>query len=151
MTVDGVSVDPAERYAYRGYMLSGVPNFAFAFGYVNASWTLRADLSSRSVCKLLSYMDAHGYTKAAPTMGAAPMSARPILDLSAGYIQRGAGQLPKQGPRAPWRLRQNYVLDSLTTRFGAMGQAMTFTSTPRPTPTRSRAVTRVGSTGSATG
>jgi hypothetical protein len=132
MTVDGASIDPAERYAYRGYMLSGVPNFAFCMGYVNASWTLRADLSSRSVCKLLNHMDAHGFVTGVPTVGPMPADAPPIFDLTAGYIRRGAGQMPKQGPKAPWRFRQNYLLDSLTARFGAMDDAMTFSPAPQP-------------------
>ena len=107
-------------------MLSGVPNFAFCMGYVNASWTLRADLSSRSVCKLLKHMDAHGYAKAVPTAVAVPADARPIFDLAAGYIRRGADDMPKQGLKAPWRFRQNYLLDAFTTRFGAMDEAMAF-------------------------
>jgi monooxygenase len=144
MTVDGVAVDPAQRYAYRGFMLSGVPNFAFCMGYVNASWTLRADLSSKSVCKLLNHMDAHGYATAAPKSMTVAAGARPLFDLAAGYIRRGGGdQMPKQGPGGPWRFRQNYLLDAFTARFGAMDQAMEYRVAPQGDSTRSRSVAAV--------
>ena len=98
LTVDGAKVEPGNTYVYRAHMLDGVPNLAICVGYINASWTLRADLTSRSVCKLLNYMDAHGYTSATPTVDVAAMGeSRPLLDLDAGYIRRGADQLPKQG------------------------------------------------------
>jgi monooxygenase len=127
MTVDDVKVDPGATFMYRGFMLSGIPNFAFCLGYTNASWTLRADLSSRSVCKLLNLMEARGYVKAVPTVDETTLVPKPFFDLEAGYIRRGAAQLPKQGGAAPWRLRQNYVLDALTARFGNVDEAMEFT------------------------
>lgn len=130
ITVDGAEIDPAATYTYRGYMLSGVPNLAICVGYINASWTLRADLTSRSVCTLLNFMAARGYAKAVPTVDGATMEPRPILDLDAGYVRRGAGAMPQQGSKSPWHVRQNYVLDALTTRFGDLDEAMTFSRAP---------------------
>ncbi len=131
ISVDGVRVDPGDTYTYRGYMLSGIPNFALCVGYTNASWTLRADLTSRSVCKLLNYMDAHAYVKAVPTVDESTIEPRPLLGLNSGYIRRAAGVLPRQGSRDPWNLRQNYVLDAFTTRFGDLSEDMTFTRRAR--------------------
>ena len=126
LTVDGRRIDPSDTFTYRGYMLSGIPNFALCVGYTNASWTLRADLTSRSVCKLLNYMVDHGYDEAVPTVDASTIEARPLLGLSSGYIQRATGVLPRQGSRDPWNLRQNYVLDAFTTRFGDIKEDMVF-------------------------
>ncbi|GAA0505726.1 monooxygenase flavin-binding family protein [Paractinoplanes deccanensis] len=113
VSVDGTAVELGKRGAYRGLMLSGVPNLAYCIGYVNASWTLRADLSHRYVMKLLRHMDRHGLAVATP---AAPGgSGRPLLDLSSGYVQRALDDFPRQGDRAPWIVRQNYLRDVLTT------------------------------------
>ncbi len=131
ITVDGKRINPSDTYTYRGYMLSGIPNFALCVGYTNASWTLRADLTSRSVCKLLNHMDSQGYVKAVPTVDESTIEARPLLGLNSGYIQRATGVLPRQGSRDPWNLRQNYVLDAFTTRFGDVNEDMVFTRRPR--------------------
>jgi hypothetical protein len=92
-----------------------VPNFAYVIGYTNASWTLKADLVSEFVCRLLRHLRAEGYDAVVadrdPTM-----PEEPFLDFSSGYVQRSLHQLPKQGARAPWRLRQNYLRDVLTLR-----------------------------------
>jgi hypothetical protein len=102
-----------------------VPNLAICVGYTNASWTLRADLASRYVCRLLAHMDARGATSAVPR-AADPVSTRPLLDLSSGYVRRAAARMPKQGERAPWLLRQNYVLDLVSMRFGDPSRDMEF-------------------------
>ena len=107
--VEGARVDPAEQLVYKGLMLAGVPNLAWCVGYTNASWTLRADLSSRYVCRLLAYLDRSGFDVAVPVPVPVPQDGdgkrRPILDLTSGYIRRAASVLPKQGDRAPWMLR----------------------------------------------
>ena len=95
-------------------MITGLPNYAIAVGYSNASWTLRADLTSRLVCKVLHWMDEQGYKWVVPEP-TEPLEPRPLMDLQSGYIERAAGQLPHQGARAPWRMRQNYILDAATT------------------------------------
>lgn len=138
-TVDGRAVDLGDTWVYRGVMISGIPNLAMCVGYTNASWTLRADLSSRYVCRLLNYLDKHGHRSAAPaaTGGMAP---RPILDLTAGYVQRAAGAFPKQGNRHPWIMRHNYLLDAPSALFGSLSANMLFdapTSAPAEAPPES--------------
>jgi monooxygenase len=117
MAVDGTPVKLAERLAYKGAMYSDVPNLASAFGYTNASWTLKCDLTCDYVCRLLNHMRAHDYAWAVPRQRDPAMGAEPILSFTSGYVQRAIHDFPKQGERAPWRLRQNYVLDMADLRF----------------------------------
>jgi cation diffusion facilitator CzcD-associated flavoprotein CzcO len=126
MTVDGDVVEPGQTFVYKGLMLGNVPNLALCVGYTNASWTLRAELSSIYVCRLLEHMDRHGYRQCLPRPDEAILEPRPLLGLTSGYVQRATDQLPKQGSRAPWYLRQNYVLDVLTMKFGAVDDSMVF-------------------------
>jgi cation diffusion facilitator CzcD-associated flavoprotein CzcO len=112
LTVDGRPVDAGKLFTYKGLMFSGVPNLAWCVGYINNSWTLRADLASQYVCRLLNHMAAHGFATATPdAAGADPAQARPILNLTSGYVQRVIDKLPKQGAGRPWLARQNYPLD----------------------------------------
>ena len=113
-SVDGQPLDLADQFVLLGAMITGLPNYAIAVGYSNASWTLRADLTSRLVCKVLHWMDEQGYKWVVPEP-TEPLEPRPLMDLQSGYIERAAGQLPHQGARAPWRMRQNYILDAATT------------------------------------
>jgi cation diffusion facilitator CzcD-associated flavoprotein CzcO len=115
LTVDGSDVDLPSTVAYKGMMLSGVPNFALAVGYTNASWTLKCDLVATYVCRLLSYMDRHGYDAVTPV---APDTDDlvPLINLDSGYVRRSVDELPKQGPTTPWRLYQNYPRDVLLLR-----------------------------------
>jgi cation diffusion facilitator CzcD-associated flavoprotein CzcO len=126
LTVDGGPVDLAERVSYKGMMLSGVPNFSMVIGYTNASWTLKADLVSRYVCRLLQHLRAHGYVSATPV--APPEGGdEPFLDLASGYVRRSLADLPRQGARAPWRLHQNYLRDvALMRRAPLDDEGMTF-------------------------
>jgi cation diffusion facilitator CzcD-associated flavoprotein CzcO len=119
LTVAGQPVDPAQTVAYKGMMLSGVPNFALAVGYTNASWTLKCDLVCEYVCRLVNHLDRHGYQVCTPV---APPSGGlvPLLDLKSGYVLRSADRLPKQGAAAPWRLYQNYPRDLLLMRHGSL-------------------------------
>jgi monooxygenase len=124
VSVDGTKVDIGARTAYRGLMLDGVPNLAYCIGYTNASWTLRADLSSRYVARLLGHMARHGYTVATPkTPGG---QGRPLLDLSSSYVQRALEMFPRQGERDPWLVRQNYLRDVLASRRLDVSEDMTF-------------------------
>jgi cation diffusion facilitator CzcD-associated flavoprotein CzcO len=117
LSVDGKPVQVGDALVYKGMMLSDVPNMAWCVGYTNASWTLRADLSSRHVCRLLNFMDRNGYDQALPSPGLADPAdpgavvRRPLLGLSSGYVARAVDELPKQGSKAPWFLRQNYLLE----------------------------------------
>jgi cation diffusion facilitator CzcD-associated flavoprotein CzcO len=115
LTVDGAPVSLPDTVAYKGTMLSGVPNLALALGYTNASWTLRCDLIARYVCRLLRYLDRHGLDYAVPTAPAGAERA-PLIGLQSGYVRRSAADLPKQGAAAPWRAYQNYVKDRWTMR-----------------------------------
>jgi monooxygenase len=119
LEVDGEPVDVPRAMTYKGMMLSGVPNMAFTVGYTNASWTLKADLTSEYVCRLLRHMDAHGYRRCVPEVDPT-VTEEPLLDFTSGYVQRSLDQFPKQGSKEPWKLRQNYVFDIRTIRRGAI-------------------------------
>jgi monooxygenase len=126
-TVDGQAVELPKTMGYKGMMLSGVPNMAFAVGYTNASWTLKCDLTCEYVCRLLNYMDRHGYRQCTPRVTDPGITPQPFIDFSSGYVLRAIDQFPKQGSRAPWRLYQNYLLDVLTLRLGSLrDEAMEF-------------------------
>jgi len=110
LEVDGKRVEPSKTMVYRGMMCSDVPNMAFSTGYTNASWTLKCDLTSRFVCRLLNYMDKHGYARCTPKRDP-NVEEVPLINFSSGYVQRVIDQLPKQGSIVPWKLYQNYALD----------------------------------------
>jgi cation diffusion facilitator CzcD-associated flavoprotein CzcO len=120
LTVDGEDVVLPERLAYKGMMLSGVPNLAFTIGYTNASWTLKADLVAEYVCRLLAHMERNGHRQAMPVADDPAIERRPLLDFAAGYVQRSLHLFPKGGSRAPWRLGMSYAHDVLTLRHGGL-------------------------------
>jgi monooxygenase len=126
LVVDGTEVDFSERVAYKGMMLSGVPNMAMSLGYTNASWTLKCDLVAQHVCRLLDYMDRHGYAMCTPQGPDPSLPTEPLIDLKSGYVERAAGRLPKQGPSLPWRLHQSYFRDVRMLKRGPVGDSMTF-------------------------
>jgi monooxygenase len=119
IAVDGREVELSETMSYKGMMLSGVPNMALAVGYTNASWTLKCDLTHEYVCRLLNHMDEHGCRQCTPRRDPT-VAELPFIDFSSGYVQRSIDQFPKQGSKAPWRLHQNYALDIVSLRFGAL-------------------------------
>ncbi|MEW2379656.1 NAD(P)/FAD-dependent oxidoreductase [Micromonospora sp. NPDC047812] len=119
LTVDGTEVELPGTVAYKGMMLSGVPNFAMTLGYTNASWTLKADLVATYVCRLLRHLDRTGQQVVTP-LPPPDGELEPIIDLTAGYVLRSVDALPKQGARAPWRLHQNYPRDVLLMRHGRL-------------------------------
>jgi monooxygenase len=125
LTVDGEPVELAEKVAYKGMMLSGVPNFALAIGYTNASWTLKCDLVSEYVCRVLNELTRTGATVVTP-VPPPPGPREPLLNLESGYIRRGIDRLPRQGPRRPWRLNQNYAQDVLLFRHGPVTDDVVF-------------------------
>src|SRR4051812_5296778 len=132
LTVDGEPVELGKTLAYKGMMLSGVPNFALTIGYTNASWTLKADLVARYVCRLLNHLAATGQVKATPRPPAGTEATVPLVDLQSGYVMRSIDKLPKQGPAAPWRLYQNYPRDVLLMRYGPVDDDMAFDRAPAP-------------------
>ncbi len=116
LSVDGESVEVPKALVYRGMMLTGVPNMAFAFGYTNQSWTLAADLTAEQVCRLLGHMDRRGYGQCTPRNPEPDVRAVPFADLTSGYVLRAIDQFPKQGSKDPWRRRQNYWRDRRSVR-----------------------------------
>ncbi len=116
MTVDGAPVNPPEHVSYKGMMLNDVPNLVLSFGYTNASWTLKCDLTARYFCRLVRHMDGHGLDICVPRLPADGVERQPMLDFSSGYVQRAAASLPAQGTAPPWRVYQNYFRD-----FAALG------------------------------
>jgi cyclohexanone monooxygenase len=123
LTVDDQPVRANESLTYKGMMLSDVPNFAMAFGYTNASWTLKADLTAAYVCRLLRYMDRHGKAIAVPRKQP-DVQPQPFLSFTSGYVERAKDILPKQGTRAPWQVYQNYLQDLSVIRFGRMADGV---------------------------
>ncbi|WP_433620863.1 flavin-containing monooxygenase [Nocardia sp. CA-120079] len=109
LSVDGRPVSLPDTVVYKGMMLSDVPNFNLVIGYTNNSWTLKADLVSQSVARLLAHLDRCGYDHVRPRSEVT--GSRPFVDLHSGYVQRGIGAFPQQGDRTPWRLHQNYLFD----------------------------------------
>jgi monooxygenase len=135
VSLDGAQTDLTEAMTYKGMMLSEIPNFAFTLGYSNASWTLKADLTSEYVCRLLNHMDAHGYSQCVPRARGLAPSEEPVVTLKSGYVLRSLDLLPKQGPGDPWMLRMNYALDLRALRHGPLtDSAMEFSSSPARKP-----------------
>ncbi|MCR6475912.1 NAD(P)/FAD-dependent oxidoreductase [Variovorax sp. ZS18.2.2] len=130
LDVDGRRVDPAATFNYKGMMYSDVPNLASSFGYTNASWTLKCDLTCAYVCRVLNHMQKHGWRQCTPRNTDPHLAAEPWIDFSSGYVQRAAGKFPKQGARAPWRLYQNYARDLVMLRFGAVDDGVMEFSNP---------------------
>jgi cation diffusion facilitator CzcD-associated flavoprotein CzcO len=120
LVVDGAPVDLAKTMAYKGMMFSDVPNLASAFGYTNASWTLKCDLTAEYVCRLLKHMDQHGYAQCTPRVNDMEIIEEPALDFTSGYVLRALHTLPRQGSKTPWRVHQNYVKDLSMLRFGRL-------------------------------
>jgi len=128
---NGEPFDLTSLMTYKGLMFSGVPNFAITFGYTNASWTLKADLVSEFVCRLLNYMDANGFDTVEPQHPGDAVDELPFMDFNPGYFQRSMHLLPKSGSRAPWRLKQNYFFDMRMIRRGRVDdEALHFAKQP---------------------
>ena len=131
LTVDGRAIEPSKSLTYKGMMYSDVPNMATAFGYTNASWTLKCDLTCEYVCRMLNHMDENGYVSCVPRRDPSVGEA-PWVDFSSGYIQRAINKVPKQGDRMPWKLHQNYARDLLALRFGSLKDGvLEFSGKPR--------------------
>ncbi len=120
LSVDGRLVQPGAEFSYKGMMLSGVPNFAMAIGYTNASWTLKAELIARQVCRVLNHLRDARLDVCVPVHEGDRADSRPALDLASGYVQRAAHALPRQGTRKPWRIHQNYLRDLLALKFSRL-------------------------------
>lgn len=127
--IDGQPVPIPQSHVYKGMMLSNVPNLAFAVGYTNASWTLKADLSSQYFCRLMNYMNREGYSSCMPRVKG-DMQDEPLINFNSSYVVRSLDDLPKQGTRAPWKLYQNYLLDLMTLKYRSVTNSMEFKRPP---------------------
>lgn len=123
ISVDGAPFRPSESMSYKGMMLSGLPNCVMTFGYTNASWTLKADLTAAYVCRLLRYMDRKGVAIAVARREAG-VTPEPFLSFTSGYVQRAQNELPQQGSRRPWQVYQNYFQDMFTIRYGRIADGV---------------------------
>jgi len=129
LAIDGKPFEVTQSMGYRGIMLRDLPNLAAIVGYTNASWTLKADLSSEYFCRLINHLDAIGMRQCTPRQTDGSVKEEPFLNLNSGYIQRAADRMPKQGDRTPWKLYQNYALDLALLRFGKVEDGyLSFTS-----------------------
>ena len=120
LVVDGQVVDLSQKMAYKGMMYNDVPNLAQAFGYTNASWTLKCDLTSKYVCRLLKHMDRQGFASCTSRANDPTLERVPVLDFNSTYVLRVLDQLPSQGSKHPWRLHQNYFKDLSMLRYGKL-------------------------------
>ena len=136
VSVDGAAKNPHDSLVYKSFMLSGIPNLAFAFGYTNSSWTLKVDLVCEHLCRLLAYMDRHGFTTVTPVADDPHIQRRPMLDFSAGYIQRAIEAFPQQGTSGPWTIEMDYWSDHSRLRKGPVEDpALRFSTATRATAT----------------
>jgi cation diffusion facilitator CzcD-associated flavoprotein CzcO len=122
LTIDGEPFEVNEAMVYKGMMISDLPNFIYAFGYTNASWTLKVDLTANYLCKLINKMERKGYDVVIPERPE-EASEEDFLNLSSGYIRRARAILPKQGKKRPWKVVQNYLVDMLATRFDRLNDS----------------------------
>jgi monooxygenase len=130
LAIDGEPVHVPQRVAYKGMMLDAVPNLAFALGYTNASWTLKIDLVSSYVARILRFMTENGYAVVTPRLPSGPMPTSPFIEMTSGYFERSRTSLPRQGDRAPWRLRQHYFQDAALFRGPADEKELEFRPAP---------------------
>jgi monooxygenase len=138
MSVDGEALDLPNRLTYKGMMLEGVPNFAMAMGYTNASWTLKCDLTCDYVCRLLNRMRERGQRQCTPVNSDAAVTTAPLLGLSSGYIQRSAAEFPKQGTRFPWQVHQSYLRDYRALKMSDVDDDSMVLSNPGRVPVSAR-------------
>ena len=144
LAVDGQPVALGETLAYKGIMLSDVPNLASVFGYINASWTLKADLICSYVCRLLNHMDAKGARQVTPRRRGEKAEALFVERFSAGYMQRALANWPKQGAEAPWRVHQNYLRDAVNLKWASLDDGVLEYASPRTAPAQRGAMELAG-------
>ena len=118
-SIDDKEIDITEHFIYRGMMFSGLPNLAFTVGYTNSSWTLKTDLTSNYVCRLLKKMERGNYAAVTPSLNG-DVEEVPLLDFDAGYVLRARDQMPKNGDRLPWKNYQNYIRDFMGLRVAGL-------------------------------
>lgn len=120
LDIDGVPLEASEHMLYKGMMLQDVPNLGISLGYTNMSWTLKCDLISRYVCRLLNFMSKNGLVSCRPKIRDASVMEEKLIDFNSSYFQRAEHLLPKQGSKAPWKLHQSYIHDLIQTKFAQL-------------------------------
>ena len=130
LELDGTPLDMSQTMNYKGVMFRDVPNFAMVFGYTNASWTLKADITLEYVCRLIKLMDKKGMRQVTPRLTDRSVKELPFLDMSSGYVQRALSRMPKQGSQSPWKLHQNYAMDMAMLRYGEVDDGVVTFSNP---------------------
>jgi cation diffusion facilitator CzcD-associated flavoprotein CzcO len=138
LSVDGRPIEPSKTLSYKGMMYEGVPNLASSFGYTNASWTLKCDLTCEYVCRLLNHMKATGMRQCTPRNKDPSIEHQPWLTFTSGYVTRAMERFPKQGDKKPWRLNQNYALDLLMLRYSPIEDGAMEFSNPARSPKGAR-------------
>ena len=146
--VDGKTIDLSKTISYRAIMFSDIPNLALAFGYTNASWTLKCDLSNQYVCRLINYMNENGYRKCMPIQNDPNLELEDWLDFNSGYIRRVIDTLPKQGTKKPWKLDQNYLVDRKMIGNAALNDGVMEFSAPEEVAKEKTVAVAVGSSSS---
>ncbi len=136
LSVDGKGIDPSQGMTYKGMMYNDLPNFAFAIGYTNASWTLKCDLTTRYFCRLIQHLDATGQHTFMPHNDDPSVKLEPWIDFQSGYVLRSLDKFPKQGSKAPWKLHQNYARDLLMLRYGKLDDGVMRFGNPVEKPAR---------------
>ena len=136
LAVDGERVDSSKVLAYKGVMMSGVPNFASVFGYINASWTLKADLICNYVCRLLNFMERKDLRQVTPRPHGEKAVTGFVQNFTPNYIQRALASWPKQGSKAPWRVYQNYFRDTIALKWSRIDDGALEFSNPAPASAR---------------
>ena len=146
LLVNGAPVDLGKTLTYRGMMYGGVPNLASSIGYINASWTLKCELIARYVCRLLNYMDRHGFVECLPQPPKDATGETPVITFSSGYVQRALDTLPKQSAQKPWRTYQNYAKDFVNFRLSRLNDgALRFSPVNMPARRPVETATKAGS------
>lgn len=122
--LDGELFDTQNKMGYRGILFEDLPNASATFGYTNASWTLKSDMTTEYVCKIINYMDKNGLKAVKPVNKEKGITHLPFLDMQSGYVQRAIDKLPKQGHKMPWRVYQNYFLDYFVIKTAKMNDGV---------------------------
>jgi monooxygenase len=132
LSLDGEVVPLNQTVTYKSMMLSGIPNFAFAVGYTNSSWTLKVDLVCEHLCRMLDHMDSHGYDAMVAVAEDPSIELRPLLEFKAGYVQRAIELFPQQGSHGPWTVEMNYAADRARLSTGPVEDpALRFSASPQ--------------------
>ena len=132
LTVDGAPYEVSKAMNYKGVMFQDLPNFGMMFGYTNASWTLKSDISSEFLCRVLKHMDKNGLRQCMPHNSDPSVAQEDFVAMRSGYLQRALSKLPRQGNKAPWKVYMNYAMDLAVLRYKSVDDGVLNFSNPVP-------------------